>query len=269
MASTTDRLTPHEHNLLEHPPYTLSIPRDTLIDPRRRQNNGQDSKPPRPSNRWILFRTNFASRLRSHPEISYNIQDVSRMASKEWQNQPILVKQYFNTLAKLARQWHKKAYPGYNYKPKRPKQNKKKNWLFREVNKDKFTKRGTDENNANEKKQKERRAGNQLDNSAQLNDNEQLQPLDECEQLPALDEFPQLNAYVYSIESEPVDPILNGYTHADVDEYAPPNEYFACIDGQQQQQHNSLYGVSESLWYGVVDNGFYGGVYSDGGNFAR
>ncbi|CAG8678373.1 1235_t:CDS:1, partial [Paraglomus brasilianum] len=123
-------LTSDERNLLNNPPYALNIPLRSLTNPKRRNRN---LKPPRPSNPWILFRTNFANMLRSlYPENSYSIQDVSRMASEDWQNQPIIVKHYFNTLAKFALQRHKETYSGYVYRP-RPKQLKKKNWSFREV----------------------------------------------------------------------------------------------------------------------------------------
>ncbi|CAG8530526.1 5306_t:CDS:1 [Paraglomus brasilianum] len=234
MPSSADTLTPYEHNLLFNPPYILNITLDCLIDPRRRQSNGQDSKPPRPSNSWILFRTNFASGLQSQD--SNCVQHVSKMASKDWKNQPMVVKQYFNALAKLARQWHKEAYPGYTFRPRRQKQNKEKNWSFIEVNKDRFIER-------NEKKQKGRKikTGDHLDNSAQLNNGEQTQTLGGCEQHPALGESAPLNESVNLIESEPIDyghPMLNGYK---VTEISDDYEIIPYTYIEEQQQHDSLH----------------------------
>ena len=174
----TNTFTFHEYNILLNPPYSLNVPLNSLINPRHGRKQNKRSRPPRPSNSWILFRTNFASRLRSqYPDNSYNMEDVSRMAGEDWRSQPSIVKQYFSTLAKLASQWHKETYSDYTFRPRRPKQNKRKNWSFREVDKTQFM---DDENNAIKKKQK-RRANIQLDNSAQLglvqqNENKQFQP---------------------------------------------------------------------------------------------
>ncbi|CAG8473090.1 1224_t:CDS:1 [Paraglomus brasilianum] len=236
---STDTLTSHERNLLLNPPYMLNISPDSLINPKRKN---QNSNPPRPSNCWIIFRQNFAIGLRSqYPENSYSIQNVSKMASEDWKSQPILVKQYFDTLAKLALQRHKEIYSGYIYRPRRARQSRRKNWSFKMMNKDKFIERMTSENNADKKKKEERRAG---DNSAQLNANERLQTLDES---------------ACFIEYGPVD-----YGHSLGLNVNASNEYISVGYSQRDEQdssteycglvpyideHDSLDGISESLYF--------------------
>ncbi|CAG8528421.1 6564_t:CDS:1 [Paraglomus occultum] len=225
LCHSTDTLTSHERNLLDNPPYALSMSLNSLTNPGRRQNENQNSKFPRPSNSWIIFRTNFASRLRSqYPNALYKVQDVSRLASMEWNSLPILVKKYFDILAKLALQRHKKTYLGYIYKPNRMKQNKKKNWTFKEVNRAKFIEREIDNNN------KQEEAGKQMDNSTQpdklqtLDDYTQLNVSNQYEQLQTLDKYTLLSNYVQR----------NEYEHPQA-----PSAYALSSDYVQQNGHEN------------------------------
>ncbi|CAG8624106.1 7884_t:CDS:1 [Paraglomus brasilianum] len=148
LASPTDSpLTPFEQNLVRTPPYILTLPPESLLDPTKKQRKNRVRKsscPPRPQNAWVIFRKNFEGRLRAQDHSkTYTIQDISKMAGKDWKNQPIVVKQYFDALSKLAQQRHKKAYPDYSYRPKRNKAEKKQaGWSFKEINKDKLAGRG-------------------------------------------------------------------------------------------------------------------------------
>ncbi|CAG8530608.1 5310_t:CDS:1 [Paraglomus brasilianum] len=271
LLNSTNTLTSHERNLVFNPPYTLNIPLDSLINPRRRRNKNQYSRPPRPSNPWIFFRTNFASRLRSQNSgNSYSIQDVSRIAGEDWKSQPIVVKQYFDALSKLALERHKETYSGYIYRPKRAKQNKRKNWLFREVDKAKFIERSIDENNVTKKKQ-ERRANVQLDNSVQMNEdeqqsncleqnkNEQLQPYallsdfvqqNKYEKFQASEEYALLDGFVQLTECRPIDESgqLNEYKQLP-DEYTLLDHQieYDQLNGYKHVEVSTLLGESLQL----------------------
>src|SRR6185369_17898766 len=52
---------PFERNLLLNPPYTLSLPLKELLEPTRKDST---LPPPRPMNRWILFRKDLEGQLR-------------------------------------------------------------------------------------------------------------------------------------------------------------------------------------------------------------
>ncbi|CAG8530505.1 5305_t:CDS:1 [Paraglomus brasilianum] len=209
------------------------------------------------------------------------------MASEDWQNQPILVKQYFNTLAKLALRRHKETYSDYVYRP-RPKQHKKKNWPFIEVNKNRFT--------------EQERADRQLNGSAQID--KQLQVLDDhvpsSDRVQQTDEYALLNGYVEQIKygnfqlhagdfvqlngnksddyyySQPNENNqLNGYNnnHAEVSalsvdgqrcEYTLSNEHYEPVSSIDKQQHVSLDEISVAInGFDITDNGYY--VYPNDG----
>ncbi|CAG8479152.1 1758_t:CDS:1 [Paraglomus occultum] len=135
--------TPQEIDLLLNPPYMLTQSLDALLDPnqRQRKRDKDSTTPPRPKNSWIIFRKDFESLLRAlYPDECYSIQTISKLAGEIWKDLPDVVKQYFDVLAKLARQRHKDAYPNYTYKPRQRRQARRANWLFKEVNKDKIMK---------------------------------------------------------------------------------------------------------------------------------
>ncbi|CAG8459841.1 7654_t:CDS:1 [Paraglomus occultum] len=141
------------------------------------------------------------------------------MASKDWKSQPILVKQYFDTLAKLSLQRHKETYPGYIY---RPRQNKRKK--FREVTKDKFIERTTNENNGNKKKQ----VGRKVVNNA-AGDNERLQTLVEDESALLNNAICFINV---SYENVPSGELI-GYNAQD-----PSTECYGLVPYVDERQHS-------------------------------
>ncbi|CAG8556880.1 3649_t:CDS:1 [Paraglomus occultum] len=144
LASLADSpLSSFERNLIRTPPYTLTLSPESLLDPTKkcRKNRVRKSTtPPRPQNAWVIFRKNFEGRLRAQDRNkTYTIQEISKMAGKDWKNQPMEVKQYFDALSKLAQQRHKMTYPDYSYKPKRNKTEKKQaGWSFKEISKEKL-----------------------------------------------------------------------------------------------------------------------------------
>ncbi|CAG8481034.1 2564_t:CDS:1 [Paraglomus brasilianum] len=146
---TSTVLTPAEYNLVQYPPYHHNVPLNTLLDCRTRKRS-----PPRAKNLWLIFRIAFASNLRAKfPERSYNLKEISKMASEDWKRQPFTVKRYFNALSKLALQRHKIIHPEYTYKPRGRRQKKKSQLLFIEVNEDKIMTRRNYNKNANKKQE--------------------------------------------------------------------------------------------------------------------
>ncbi|CAG8535604.1 2806_t:CDS:1 [Paraglomus occultum] len=146
---TSTVLTAAEHNLVRHPPYHHNVPLNTLLDCRTRKKS-----PPRAKNLWLIFRIAFASNLRAKfPGKSYDLKEISKMASEDWKRQPFTVKRYFNALSKLALQRHKTVHPEYTYKPRGRRQKKKSQLLFIEVNEDKIMTRRSYNKNANRKQE--------------------------------------------------------------------------------------------------------------------
>jgi len=81
----------------------------------------------------------------------YSIQDVSKIAGKDWRRQSQIVKQYFNVLAKLVRQQHKCVYPDYAYRPQKKQRKAENKWLFKVMDKDNFVRCEKREDIANER----------------------------------------------------------------------------------------------------------------------
>jgi hypothetical protein len=138
-----DVLTIPELWLFYYPPYILTVSLVTLLCPTQNQHkdrNRQNLPYPRPQNPWIIFRKNFASRLRAKcPFGSYKVCDISKLAGEEWKNQSDDVKRYFGVLSKLARELHRDTFPDYVYLPKKTRQSRKKNKALSFRNTDIYT----------------------------------------------------------------------------------------------------------------------------------
>lgn len=92
--------------------YRLSLDFNALVSPAR---NHDDSTIGRPQNAWILFRKNFATRVRKEHQ-NLAIGEVSKRASNEWKKAPPKVKRLFGALAEVAKKRHKLIHPGSIYK---------------------------------------------------------------------------------------------------------------------------------------------------------
>lgn len=132
-------LTAIERNLLENPPYHLSLSHEQLLG---FKNKSRLSKPPpRPQNAWVLYRKNFEEFLRlQDPDVVYRLEDVSKEAGSQWRQEPTKVKEYFHALSKKAQEKHRLVYPDYVYNPKRRK-TKRKAYMFKITKKEDYVKR--------------------------------------------------------------------------------------------------------------------------------
>ncbi|CAG8549612.1 7541_t:CDS:1 [Funneliformis mosseae] len=135
------------HPLLTNPPYTLSLSINELITPKEKKittsrnknkvnkkgakivavesdkSNRAKDKPcdnavPRPHNAFIIFRTDFAERVKNiyHPE-RVSIRLISKLASITWKGESSTVRSFFQILADMYLQRHKIKYPDYKYTP--------------------------------------------------------------------------------------------------------------------------------------------------------
>jgi hypothetical protein len=132
------------HPLFLNPPYNLTLTIDELITPkemkepresRRRRDQriendvNNNNQIPRPHNAFIIFRTDYAAKIKNDDK-RISIRIISRMASRQWNLEPELVKAFFKLLADMYQQRHKILFPNYKYAPKNkpsPCESKKKN----------------------------------------------------------------------------------------------------------------------------------------------
>ncbi|CAG8460248.1 3127_t:CDS:1 [Paraglomus brasilianum] len=151
-------LTYFEQKLLLNPPYGLFASLESLLDPIRKKHTRKDAPPPRPRNSWLIFRSNFESLLRnSCSNQPLTIQEISKLASKHWKEQSKVVKRYFKALSNLARYIHKGKYPGYTYRPRKSKHNRKKNWEFKKIDKERILRTKFYKNDASGKSNEEQK----------------------------------------------------------------------------------------------------------------
>ncbi|CAG8464759.1 13487_t:CDS:1 [Ambispora gerdemannii] len=128
-------LTETERQLLNEPPYDLTLTIEELTKPAKKKRDNSD-KPPRPQNSWIIFRKDYEANLRLRsPGVKQEIKHTAKECSLMWKSQPSEVKHFFKTLGKMAYENHKHIYPNYKYKPKNAKDLNYKNFIFREQKK--------------------------------------------------------------------------------------------------------------------------------------
>ncbi|CAG8807216.1 27014_t:CDS:2, partial [Dentiscutata erythropus] len=87
-------------------------------------------KPPRPQNRFLLYRKNLSANLHNQL-LGLGVKGISSLAAQLWNDESREVKEFYNRLADLAKRIHKKVYPYYKFTPKNVKRksatnNKKK-----------------------------------------------------------------------------------------------------------------------------------------------
>src|SRR5687768_9094014 len=91
-----------DHPLLLDPPYklTLSIPELTTPKEQNKNKNNDGDNIPRPHNAFILFRSDYAAKMKNNNnDQRISIRVISQMASKQWKKEPEQVKLFFKVLA--------------------------------------------------------------------------------------------------------------------------------------------------------------------------
>ncbi|CAG8433741.1 11071_t:CDS:1 [Ambispora gerdemannii] len=133
--NTNEYLTETERQLLNEPPYELTLTIEELTKPAKKKSDNSD-KPPRPQNSWIIFRKDCEANLRLRsPDVKQKVKHTAMECSLKWKSQPSEVKHFFKALEKIAHENHKHIYPNYKYKPKNAKDLNYKKFIFREQKK--------------------------------------------------------------------------------------------------------------------------------------
>ncbi|KAL7967206.1 MAT1-1-3 [Trichoderma sp. SZMC 28014] len=80
---------------------------------------------PRPRNSWILYRQYFSGELsKIYPGITAS--ELSTLIASQWKNEPAHQKDYWRYLAEQEERNHKKKYPDYKYRVRKPQGKKRK-----------------------------------------------------------------------------------------------------------------------------------------------
>ncbi|KAK3933959.1 high mobility group box domain-containing protein, partial [Diplogelasinospora grovesii] len=80
----------------------------------------QQGKIKRPLNGFMLYRKAYQNRVKAlwkHPSQPI----ISQVCGKSWNLEPELIRGRFNAWAKIERDNHEKAHPGYKFTPAKPK----------------------------------------------------------------------------------------------------------------------------------------------------
>ncbi|GBC03867.1 hypothetical protein RclHR1_05380004 [Rhizophagus clarus] len=114
------------HPLLSNPPYHLTKSIAELTTPKipkeKRRSHVTDSEEdiiiPRPHNAFIIFRNDFAAKVKNSHDKKISIRVISQMASKQWKEESEIVKLFFKLLADMYQHKHRILYPDYKYSPR-------------------------------------------------------------------------------------------------------------------------------------------------------
>ncbi|KAF0559087.1 MATA-HMG [Gigaspora margarita] len=120
------------NGLFRSVPYKLTLGVEELISPpqnsrkaKKYLKNPQSSPPPRPQNKFVLFRRDFSAKQKRIGKI-LSFKNMSQEASNAWDklsNEEVL---YFEALEKLAKDRHNEIYPDYKYLPNKNDEKKSK-----------------------------------------------------------------------------------------------------------------------------------------------
>ncbi|CAG8594607.1 6832_t:CDS:1 [Gigaspora rosea] len=119
--------------LFSSSPYKLTLEIEQLISPpqdtrKAKKHRKNQSSPPRPQNRFLLFRRDFFEKQK-RSGIKMNLDEMSRLAKTAWNNLPNEAIRCFEVLEQWAKDRHKEIYKDYKYAPKKNngKKSKSKN----------------------------------------------------------------------------------------------------------------------------------------------
>ncbi|CAG8469129.1 10955_t:CDS:1 [Ambispora gerdemannii] len=130
--NTYEYLTNTEKQLLSKCSYNLTLAIEELTKPSAKKRDNPD-KPPRPQNRWIIFRKDYEANIRLlNPDVKQEVKRTAKGCSLKWKSQSREVKDFFKILEKIACKNHEHIYPNYKYRPKTSKDSSCKKFIFRE-----------------------------------------------------------------------------------------------------------------------------------------
>ncbi|RIB24429.1 hypothetical protein C2G38_2031894 [Gigaspora rosea] len=113
------------NELFSRSPYKLTLDVEELIShppnirvAKRHRKNPQSASPPRPLNKFFLFRRDFIAKQKQSGR-KMKLADISCLAKNVWKNLPKEAVRCFEVLEQLAKDRHKEIYKGFKYKPKK------------------------------------------------------------------------------------------------------------------------------------------------------
>ncbi|CAG8438221.1 8129_t:CDS:1 [Scutellospora calospora] len=121
-------------SLLSHPPYPLTLTIEELTKAPSLKNSKpkygtSHEKIPRPSNPFMIYRKNYAAKMKSMSLAAHTTQTSAKVA-KIWAQESKSVKRFFEILSLMAKKNHLLMHPNYKFQPDKTK--KQKGLKFRE-----------------------------------------------------------------------------------------------------------------------------------------
>ena len=105
---------------VSHPAPRSSAPKKT-----RKAKNADPDQPGRPLNKFMIFRSAIAQKIKSSGFKLHN-SVISKIAGKAWARLPADEKQWYADVADEVKRRHRELYPQYRFQPKRRTQERKK-----------------------------------------------------------------------------------------------------------------------------------------------
>jgi len=119
----TPRILPE--NEVRLPSLALISRTEQAAKQQQQSSKAKPKKPPRPPNAFILYRrAKQPSIVAQHRGITNN--EVSKEVGRMWHDEPAEVKLRFQRMAEAAKDEHKKKYPEYRYRPRKPAERKRR-----------------------------------------------------------------------------------------------------------------------------------------------
>ncbi|CAG8830129.1 44634_t:CDS:1 [Gigaspora margarita] len=154
------------NELFSGSPYKLTLSVEELIShpsntrvAKRHRKNPQFASPPRPLNRFFLFRRDFIAKQKRNGR-KMKLADISCLAKNVWEDLPKEAVRCFEVLEQLAKDRHKEIYKGFKYNPKKnnvKNSNSKKPKNTRRNNEKNSNSKNTRQNNETNSKPKNTR----------------------------------------------------------------------------------------------------------------
>ncbi|CAG8648036.1 23979_t:CDS:1 [Dentiscutata erythropus] len=121
-------------SLLFHPPYPLTLTVEELTKAPTMKNSkskygASSDKIPRPSNPFMIYRKNYAAKMKSMHLAAHTTKTSAKVA-KIWAQESKSVKRFFEILSLMAKKNHLLMHPNYKFQPDKSK--KQKGLKFRE-----------------------------------------------------------------------------------------------------------------------------------------
>ncbi|RIB18740.1 hypothetical protein C2G38_2183716 [Gigaspora rosea] len=117
-------------SLLSHPPYPLTLTVEeltkapTMKNCKSKYDDTSNDKIPRPSNPFMIYRKNYAAKMKSMSLAAHTTKTSVKVA-KIWAQETKSVKRFFEILSLMAKKNHLLMHPNYKFRPKKKQETKR------------------------------------------------------------------------------------------------------------------------------------------------